>query len=613
MNMLFIILGLVLCLDQIWAAEAEWQNCETIDVNQFNPQIIWGDKKGDSKFEMYYKSTGIIKVIPDYTNAEKGERFDLQLVKYEQIKGERARNHFISLPGGPGTTNREVVTFLSWLQENKETAYYGIDYRGFMLFAQRRQQAEPRPDLETITDRGPFPIKDLTLENAARDVAMVIRAIQRSSEWMDGDKIILGGFSAGARWAHLVLSQYPDLVDVAFLGGIPPFGQFASSTTSNYDSLAEHCLLDDFCRKHLGDDLKTRFTQYLWKISNPNLNECTRIFHQGMGIHDLPKDPKKSMRPGKRLMRILRRLYYFASRNALHGMSFTTEQVGFLFVRAMHDCKNPSAFAEEVLAAVEPCLVERKGEEEVDRGVYSIVTSNGSSNVDLFLAQVLTVVSNTNPVIQWDLLRIKDNENEGISLIQTGFKRCKEWFKRLKKYVKGARYFEEKVVTTHKTRIYIFASKMDVLTPPWVAKNLYDKIESPQKVWILYDNLSHRNGYMSKEHFAILTSAIHGNPSAQEIESVVQEANAKSKLDWSLQENEKLRKLWDQIDSTASSAVVEKKDFLPTFLVTVNMNNNGMVSPPPQARWIMIRQHPKYKEKFGIKDVKGAHNNQVVF
>lgn len=194
-----IIGSLTILIQQTWAAK-EWQSCETIDVDQFDPKIIWDHGLLDASLpKAHVRFSGTLEAISDYRNPEQSKRFDLRLLKYEPIQGTNMKSHFIVLPGGPGNSMELAKVFpliFSHTPKLDGTVYYGISYRGYGQFAHFvAQQEEPGslPDLETIIKQGPFPLKDLTMENAARDVAMVIRAIQRSAGWQKGDKIFLYG------------------------------------------------------------------------------------------------------------------------------------------------------------------------------------------------------------------------------------------------------------------------------------------------------------------------------------------------------------------------------------------------------------------------------------
>lgn len=597
---------LTISFNQIWAGVA-WQECETIDIDQFNPRIIWNSSMPDPELsEVYNEVVGTIEVISDYRDPHQSKRFSLDLVKYERRRGKRVKNYFISLPGGPGGSRDEVRRFLAPFQSLDEIAYFGVSYRGFMQFARAQETSEPQPDLEHVISQGPFAPKDLTMENAARDVVMVIRAIQLSPTWQEGDRIFLEGFSAGSREAHLIIAQYPDLVDVAFLGGIPPFGQLAHG---NYDGIIEHCLLDELCRTRMGSNLKVTFVKHIWDISNADFNECTRMFHATLDTHELPKDLNKPLRPGKRLMRVLASFYKIYSTTMAKGVPHTWAQLALVVIRAMHDCKNPATFEQEILPLIQVCLRER-GRKEGKRAVASVTKINKDLSVDLFLNEVFSSTSDYNPVVKRDLLRIKDEESETLALNQIFFRPIKEKFREMKKYIKNARYFEEEPIVTNKTQVYIFASRMDVNTPPNTAKDLYDKIQSPKKFWILYDDLVHESGYRSSEHLTILALAILDTSSPSKIVPYVKRANAVRRHGWSFQGYHLLEKLWNHVEpsSNALSPELKNDDFLPMFMYSPNLDNVGRPSPLPKARCIIISQHPTYKERFGLGEKQDEEN-----
>lgn len=583
------------------------QSCETVELGPFNPSIKFtGPRLHSPSLADFHLQGGSIEVPSDYRDYD-SKRFDVDFTQYSKSK-ERIppRYHIIMLPGGPGARAWETETFIRAISKNLyRDRYYAVEYRGvreeggFISPAKANLDNTPKT-LDGVISNGPFPVKDLTFENAARDIAMLIEAIKKSKEWLCDAKIVLYGFSAGARWAHLIASQYPDHVDLAFLGGVPTF---ADLRLHNHLALIELCQHDTFCRNKMGGDAFKALKTSLWNVRNANFNACTRAFHENFTSHDLPKNAQKALTSTKLLIRFVRRFISFFSDHVVLDTQYLYAQVALIFIKAMNDCQRPQRFIEHVLPMLERLKIFRwysYGQKSVTRKIADIAISRDPDAFDGFANSLISINSDYNPVIRWSVLKASNKYMVDTHRIPALLFPLKQKWKLLEPYVHDARYFEEEVATSHKTKFFIFASRADTVTTPSVAKSLYDRIVSPLKVWILYDSLSHPTGYAAEGHFNIVADAIRGLTHPSEIHKNIRSVDEKARLDWTFSNPaDKLPDLWEQVRVPPYRGKWHPYMF-PRFLVERNRELVGP-SPPPKAYCMIVSSHPRYVEKFAIK------------
>lgn len=571
------------------------QRCDTVDINVFRPRINWPRIKHNWPLHGFFCKVGSLLVPSDYRDPE-STRFHINFTRYIK-KGDTISpiNHLILLPGGPGTYEEsEQTTILSLTPYLYNTIYYSVNIRGLGLQDRFIDIDEPTRSLEDIIKDGPFPIKDLTMENAARDVAMMIQGIKNSPIWTSRSRIIVYGFSAGSRWAHLLVSQYPDLVNLAFLAGIPAFSTITKPTHTH---LLSHCQLDPFCRTMMGGDAEEAYKESLKNIANPDHNKCTKAFHEHFTNFDLPKNPTKALSPSKRLLRVVRRFNELFS-SSFDGPSYASSQVGVVLAKAINDCRYPFSFEAIILPKLKDYLIEFSSEKRAFAPKRSGLPIAIKDLLNEFILSFLQLTSDYNPITRWERMRAPDHGFIDSHRVSGLFPEYKRRWKLVESHLKDSRYFEEEPANTHTTSVYLFASLLDTVTPPDVAKDLFDRIVAPLKTWVLYDNFTHASGYDAHAHWKMVANAINGYHSVNIIQPLLNHANNRSQLDWTLSQNYDLRSLWSQVHTpTAGSTLSQSFQHLPQVLQTVQTFRKGS-SPSPVARCIKVSDHPRYHEKF---------------
>ncbi|PJF19829.1 Proteinase (Secreted protein), partial [Paramicrosporidium saccamoebae] len=451
-----------------------------LDLEEMLTDIIWShcDQKHCSKGRICAR--GQLHVPSNYLDPT-GGLFTLTIYRYTQ-HDQTPRAHLIFLPGGPGGPGldfRNDATMISELTKG-DVATYLVDHRGLGESGQFTEMHDSweaeTSDLKSTFANKKFDEKDLRLESAALDVVMVGLAILHTHP---ADRLSIYGFSFGALWAHEVVRFAPDLVDSVVLGGMPPLKGIL--TDHNLQDVLELCRLDPFCRSKMGSDVLDSFPKIVKQLGDPATNECVKVMHSKFGVFENTVEG--------RIKQITNRLAKFCLDPPLIMDSYANIQILLPFVKATIDCIDASIYSLHVLDPlydILPPVAVMDGENSLF--VQTVV------NADYYVPS--TVSFNLYPPNPPDLHPYHYYASD---IHQLPF--CKHC-------LVGRNRNSPEPLTTNKTAFYFLQGLFDPQTPFNLAKQVFDSVKAPLKVFQPVNNRGHGGFGLGEIEYII--AAVYG-------------------------------------------------------------------------------------------------------
>ena len=467
-------------------------------------------------------------------------------VHVQKFLPQRCRNiqvHVIFLAGGPGGPCRAYDGLIRLLSKRMPIASYyiihrGLDKSGGFTDLPKQQWIDQIDELDL---NGPYPIKFLTLENAAGDVALLAKSIQLTFPKV---KLALYGFSYGAQWAHQTVKLYPNLFHSSFMLGVPFIRGLAQPS---HGILIQHCLSDVFCQSKIGSI--ENFDKALRMISNANYNECTKMLHDQLQLIT-PADPFKLTRA---LLPLLRgRVQKYKN---IHNVQLVVP-----LIMATFDCLDPEKYQEHILGPLLPALVPHRID-QAQRQEPTTIRSRNTGNVNSFVNHVVTLTNDYDfgkgqPTIPSSYYNLHPIGAFPFTYHPT-------WIK-LRSFLPQA-LTDQTPAETSKTSIFIAASMLDMITPPQPGWSLFNAVKAPIKSWLLFTDHPH-DQYVNVCLLYWLDCGIF-NKNCSKVEACVKRQEAQRTADWTFRQHKKLKAIWSQIRNrhgTESSA-----DFMPKLKTVI--------------------------------------------
>jgi pimeloyl-ACP methyl ester carboxylesterase len=509
-------------------------------LQRLNPTVVWkrGSDKGLPKSPTV-TFHGTMEVPSGYENSF-GRTFNVGLRRL-QFAHVTPKIHMIFLAGGPGGYSQDLENFAQKLIIDSQglIAGYLVDHRGLGESGEFFAMEQEHFTVESIGNKlkaAPFDVKDLTMENASLDIAMLGLALEKEAKAKSNEfRLVLWGFSYGAQWAHHTVQLAPNLFDSAILGGISRAKDIA--TPSGISGLAEMCSLDPFCRSKMGGDVMKTIEQAATSIVEREFNACTRLLHDQFVFK------------GSRDVRIAKlggmfHHQFSAKADLESSFSFRPSQIILPFIKATYDCIDPERYRDDVLRPIIPHLLDQSLVELDNQVKRTNLFVNGVVLTDIEYSDF----KNGPPTIP-----------KGSKDIYPTFSQATYYYSRwqeLKPFLQGRKVSKELPIVSSKTHVYIAASRMDLVTPYLPAWDLYLSIKVPQKSWLLYDNRSH-DSYRGSCMDIFLREAICGEVNVGfDYENAVEYDDSSWKLDWTFKDQSEWKGMWDMVKNVPHSEPV---------------------------------------------------------
>lgn len=526
----------------------EWKSCGESDLRISGSTCSRGNLKVPSTYERPMDATLTLGV----------QKFTLDATTTTTTT---PTTHVILLAGGPGGYSRSMARYVRpFLKSGSgRVAVYLVDHRGVGMSSQISSQKDVflNPSaLQTALTMAPFDVRHLTLENAALDVALLGVACRNKG------RVVLLGFSYGAQWAHHAVQLVPDLFDAAILGGMPSMRGYTRE--ADLKGVAEACSQDPFCRRKMGPDAYKTLQRATIKVVQRDYNACTRLLHDQLPLNG-PSGAKIYALAGS-LVPIIHKKGLLKKLTELRGV-----QVVLPFIKATYDCVDVGAYRDKVLIKLLPVM------DKVTLA-RSYLPSNDGRKLNKIVHDLVTLDESFGDFRTGaPYIHSSFNNLHPAPFATLGY--YARW-KLVEPFLKNRKLSVGRPVVTDKTAIFIAASRMDPATPPHAAWDLFDKIKSPKKGWLLFDNRSH-DGYVGVCYFRFIKLALSNQLDNFDYAECIRRDNAERAPDWRM--SGELSTMWDLVrDETEGPPFLEN---LPTF--RLEMQNDKV-----REQWIWPRSRP---------------------
>ncbi|PJF18162.1 Proteinase (Secreted protein) [Paramicrosporidium saccamoebae] len=495
-----------------------------LDLKEMLTDIIWSNCDNTHYSRGRICARGKLRVPSNYLDPEGGS-FTLTIYRYTQ-HNQTPRAHLIFLaggPGGPGLLYRYKATLISELTKG-DVATYLVDHRGLGesgQFTEIRGSWEAETfDLKSTFANRKFDEKDLRLEPAALDVAMVGLALKRSNPKA---RLSVYGFSYGALWAHEAVRFVPDLFDSAILGGVPALKGVMKE--KNLRDILEHCRLDSFCRSKMGSDVLDSFPKMVEQLGNPETNECVKMMHSGFGIAGNTAE--------ERVEAIANHFCGFVLDSPPAKAAYTNIQILLPFVKATIDCGNAETYSLHVIGrsdnASQPATLD---DYDFNSFVHEAVTSDHHvppmESFNLYPPDLHPYYFYAKDIHQLPFCRyclVGRNRNSPEPLV------------------------------TKKTAFYFLQGLFDVQTPFNIAKQVFDSVKAPLKVFQPVNNRGHGDFGLGETEYII--AAVYGQ-SVKKAQTLIEESAESRPMKWEFAGNENLLgKIWTMVNDASVNEPVQ--------------------------------------------------------
>lgn len=499
----------------------------------------------------FIRESGFLTVPASYFSPSKGT-IKVHIYRY-RVPDKVPDCHVILLSGGPGCYNT------GWKKYARERipshggrlAAYIVDHRGL-----GKSAPFPLPgDLSLqaflkAASSGSFSIKDLTLENAALDVALLGMTIKKDGLWKPTSRLSIYGGSYGARLAHHTVQLAPTTFKSVLLGSVPKLRGITSRR--HMLGLAEVCEADEFCRSKMGNDVYSFMKDAARKLANENHNSCTKLFHEQVewGPLDFATNiGEKVASIGQKFRLIIRG----DVPDYPNSPDFRSAQILLPFLKATMECKDPTEYRQKVLIPMMKAVNSKGSAILTWKGLKLNPTVYGAIALDARV-QDFRVIRPTPP----------DNAelhyaDDPMTMIG---------FSVLMGLLKDRRLSAERPLVSPVTEVYVLHGKMDFVTTYEPAWELFNKMKTPFKLWSLSDHDGH-NGGISRCDQRIEKFAYYGEKlDEKDHEPWVRKRDMAGKPSWKFEKYPDFARMWDCVSNSSSTASsVPTKSSVPSFKI----------------------------------------------
>lgn len=492
--------------------------------------------------------------------------------------------NIIILNGGPGTVgeqNRDVIEMIYSLFGDAGVACWELDLRGTgrstpFVSVPIWNAVQPEKN-QRVLEQLPFDYRDLTMENAAGDVAALAEAIQEKY-----GRSVLGayGFSFGATLAYTTVALFPDVFDYAMMGGLD---NRTIGEEPWLQQVLERCERSRFCRARFGGKGKVEetFRTMMPHVLNSEYNACTNEFCKLL-------DPGGS--GGKaQLLRRMRNLVmgYTASEGWPREHPVHSSQVLLAFLKATYDCRLAKDYS-QTLKVIEPLLDTETPTWELWKAYQSLQQQFAESNYTDQQIKELLLEHNLDPEEYKAAAHPERHHSLAVDFNETAYlllgsnyrydiygnscgneQACQRYLLQageadpsphwqdclyystvnshfLRNLLGDRPFFQIPPIAKTKTRIAIIASSMDTTTPPHRAYKSFRAITgSPWKTWMCFANYFH-DGYMGPAFLELFQALRKGQPiSKASLRLKMREERIANPLPWSFRGLEQFERIWE--------------------------------------------------------------------
>lgn len=437
------------------------------------------------------KSYGLITVPLSYQDQNNSDStLELGVYRFKHASTTPTptpKTHVIILHGGPGGWIDDQMEFAKTLIKEstpREFVTYLVDHRGtnHLLVDDWKSVLM---ELETLTGNPSLPIKDLTFQSAAMDVAMLVSALKQDGDWRAGvSKIMLVGISYGAALAYHTIQLFPTLLDKSVFIGMPPL--HGKTRDFNIDGLLIACEMNPECRKKMGSNLVKKFRRMIRKITTDPVdwNPCTRLFYSTIYDKNI-LDNFHSMSPIEILSTTLSDII----------LSDVTAPLIMPFIKSLHDCPNDDIdqFKRSVLNPLISWLESDSNPSESHNKLVHEVIEFDRRHQDFASGKPAPKVSNLHPWLH--------------------NRRYETSWAALREYLAGRQPSKPGIIKSKtRTKLFFVSGLLDTRTPFQAGWKLYRKSLARHKHWLLVNNAGHQLSQLENVKTFVRHAIYGGNP-----------------------------------------------------------------------------------------------------
>jgi hypothetical protein len=498
-----------------------------------------------------------IRVPSSYDKSDKDSvDFSIHVQKFTRTTSP-PKMHVIFLAGGPGHAGRSYDYVIErFLEKVDAAACYTIDHRGLGQSGNMPELSSFFKDSE-IPPVVPFPLKHLTMHNAALDVGVLTAFIRSEHSWASEAKMILMGKSYGAQLAHQVVQLLPNTYDHAFFGGLP--GLPSLEVQYSHQGLIEHCEQSDECRRLMGGNVRLNIQQAIKNVTTPGYNQCTDIFWGGRKLTGYSQGEI-----AVKLTRKLRKMI-LSQPNIYKRCRINTAQLALALIKATSDCRDPSSYEEKVLSPLSKWIKANK--------TTTTVRNNRSKSGDV-VNRVIIMDTDYDFETTGTLKRPNGLLNLNVDpTYSSGYYRI---WQELASHIKGMRKTVRTPIITNRTFLHYLSGLLDMITPPHASFAVFEADRAPIKSWLCLLDSDHLlsasilmlwAGRISESQDSDLLAGVD----LYEIFGLMHKRNEGNKLPWSFKGTE-YSGIWDQINSLEENPPMSEKYLLPETLRVIDLS-----------------------------------------
>ncbi len=503
-------------------------------VYKLDPKIEW---LSDDYVELdgIFMRPGRIRVFSNYDNLDDGRSFDLAIWQYVQVIGPPIEAHILFLEGGPGGYNGIEAKYFAALTfgSGHNAAFYRIDHRGLggsgeFVDNNWIYKYFPWTDFKKFKYQGPFPVKDLTIYNAAIDLGMIAHAIR--SFYGSSSRVLLEGFSYGAALGYTAVRLLPRVFDVARMGGTPGETPSAGLETlvEDLSGLLRHCQSDSFCNAKLDGDPKKAYEQGILALIEPK-TICATHFHQTIyDQHPMAGDRKERIARLAYTLRNLTNSKFSDVMSMVHGAQPTPPFL-LAFLAGSAQCKDFQLY-KSILDKIAPVLIQSSGPDPSSRGILNsefvywvVIFSMSSSNCTG--SEIIDIHESRLDIYYWRL-----------------------WEEYGSVYMDEMQRPPESELETDTTFMVIATSDFDLNTTASAGVAVYNNIDAKKRL-LSFKNHTH-DSYINVCSIRLWKSLIYSVPMETDLDACIAAVNAEPVVDWTMKSlHPDLRSVWGLVKS----------------------------------------------------------------
>jgi hypothetical protein len=536
--------------------QVDWES----RIADLNPRGEWKlsvDKENKHSNRQILSYEASIRVPSSYDKSDKDSvDFPIHVQKFTKIRGP-PEVHVIFLAGGPGQVGRSYDYLIEqFLERIDAAACYTIDHRGL-------GQSGNMPELSSFFKDSevplvvPFPLKHLTMHNAALDVGMLTAFIRNEHSLTLGTMMAIWGQSYGAQLAHQVVQLLSNTYDHAFFGGLP--GLPSLGVQYSHQGLIEHCEQSNECRRLMGGNVRLNIQQAIKNVTTPGYNQCTDIFWGGRKLTGYSQ--------GEIAVKLTRKLFKLITNhtNVHKKCRINTAQLALALIKATSDCRDPSSYEEKVLSPLNKWIKANK--------TAPTVRNNHSKS-----GNVINPVIIMDTEYDFETIGAPKQPNGLLNLninpiYSNGYYRS---WQRLAHHIKGMRKTVQAPIVTNRTFLHYASGLLDMTTPPHASFAVFEADRAPIKSWFcLLDGHHLLNRYILASWAARIVntrdSDLLAGVDLYKTFELLRKQDEGNKLPWSFK-GTKYSGIWDQVNSLEENPPISEKYLLPETLRVADLS-----------------------------------------